>query len=211
MERRQFLKISAVSGATAALDGCGQPERQLIRFIPEEDIVPGVATWKPSICTLCPAGCGLMVRVMEGEAEVMRNGKLGLIKMGLAKKLEGNPHHPINQGKLCPRGQAGLQVTYHPDRLRNPLKRAGPRGSGQFEEIGWDQAIQELVSQLHALRIKKEASTLAVVTRPLRGHRRLLLEQFLAGFGGARRTLCTCGISRDGSFQLDDLGGRPTG
>jgi len=183
MERRQFLKISAVSGATAALDGCGQPERQLIRFIPEEDLVPGVATWKPSICTLCSAGCGLMVRVMEGEAEVMRNGKLGLIKMGLAKKLEGNPHHPINQGKLCPRGQAGLQVTYHPDRLRNPLKRAGPRGSGQFEEIGWDQAIQELVSQLHALRIKKEASTLAVVTRPLRGHRRLLLEQFLAGFG----------------------------
>ena len=74
MERRQFLKISAVSGATAALDGCGQPERQLIRFIPEEDLVPGVATWKPSICTLCPAGCGLMVRVMEGEAEVMRNG-----------------------------------------------------------------------------------------------------------------------------------------
>src|SRR3989441_11934073 len=97
MERRQFLKISAVSGATAALDGCGQPERQLIRFIPEEELVPGVATWKPSICTLCPAGCGLMVRVMEGEAEVMRNGKLGLIKMGLAKKLEGNPHHPINQ------------------------------------------------------------------------------------------------------------------
>jgi len=183
MERRQFLKISAVSGATAALDGCGQPERQLIRFIPEEELVPGVATWKPSICTLCPAGCGLMVRVMEGEAEVMRNGKLGLIKMGLAKKLEGNPHHPINQGKLCPRGQAGLQVTYHPDRLRSPLKRAGPRGSGQFEEIGWDQAVQELVSRLHALRIKKEASTLAVVTRPLRGHRRLLLEQFLAGFG----------------------------
>src|SRR2546422_10569350 len=91
MERRDFFKISAVAGAAAALDGCGSPERQLIRFIPEEELVPGVAAWKPSVCTLCPAGCGLMVRVMDGDAEVVRNGKPGIIRMGLAKKLEGNP------------------------------------------------------------------------------------------------------------------------
>ena len=100
MQRRDFIKISTVTGATAALATCGHPEHQLIRFVPEEDLVPGVASWKPSICTLCPAGCGLVVKVMEGEAEVVRNGRLGLIKMGLAKKLEGNPNHPINQGKL---------------------------------------------------------------------------------------------------------------
>jgi menaquinone reductase, molybdopterin-binding-like subunit len=111
MQRRDFLKISAITGASAALDACGSPDHQLIRFIPEEDLVPGVATWKPSVCTLCSAGCGLLVRVMEGDAEVVRNGQLGLMQMGLAKKLEGNPAHPINEGKLCPRGQAGLQVT----------------------------------------------------------------------------------------------------
>ena len=148
MQRRDFIKISAVTGAVAALEACKNPDHQLIRFIPEEDLIPGVATWKPSICTLCPAGCGLLVRVMQGEAEVARNGQRGILTMGLAKKLEGNPAHPINQGRLCPRGQAGLQATYHPDRIQHPLARAGQRGSGQFEEISWEDAIKRIVSEL---------------------------------------------------------------
>jgi anaerobic selenocysteine-containing dehydrogenase len=183
MDRRNFLKISAVTGATTALDSCGNPERQLIRFIPEEDLVPGIAQWKPSVCTLCPAGCGLTVRVMEGDAEVIRQGRLGLMKMGLAKKLEGNPHHPTNQGRLCARGQAGVQVTYHPDRLRNPLKRSGPRASGQYQEVGWDTAIHEVVTQLETLRSSNQASSLAFLARPLRGQRRALIEQFLSTYG----------------------------
>jgi anaerobic selenocysteine-containing dehydrogenase len=183
MERRDFLKVAAITGATGALDGCGNPEHQLIRFIPEEDLVPGVAEYKPSICTMCPAGCGLMVKVMEGDAEVIRNGKPGLIKMGLAKKLEGNPSHPISKGKLCGRGQAGLQVTYHPDRIRHPLKRTGPRGSGQYQEISWDDAIKELVSQLTELRSASQPQSLAFLTKPLRGQRRELIENFLRSLG----------------------------
>ena len=120
------------------------PENQLIRFVPEEELVPGIATWKPSVCTLCSAGCGLLVRVMQGEAEVVRHGQQGLIKMGLAKKLEGNPQHPVNRGKLCARGQAGLQVLYHPDRITHPIKRTGARGSGEFQEISWDDALKEV-------------------------------------------------------------------
>ena len=183
MQRRDFIKVSAVTGATAALDACGHPEHHLIRFVPEEDLVPGVATWKPSVCTLCPAGCGLIVKVMEGEAEVVRKGQLGLLKMGLAKKLEGNPNHPISQGKLCPRGQAGLQITYHPDRIKNPLKRSGPRGSLQFQEISWDDAMAELVSQLRALQTNHQEGALAFLTKPLRGQRRELIQRFLAAFG----------------------------
>jgi len=182
MERRDFLKISAVAGAAAALEGCGNPDHQLIRFVPEEDLIPGLAAWKPSICTLCPAGCGLLVRVMQGEAEVIRNGQLGLLKMGLPKKLEGNPAHPINQGKLCPRGQAGLQVTYHPDRVKAPLARNGPRGSGQFREVSWDDAIKQLVSQLSDLQAGKPEGALAFVTSPLRGQRKTIVDAFTASF-----------------------------
>ena len=180
MKRRDFLKLSAMSGAAFALEGCGENGNYLIRFVPEETLVPGVALWRPGICTQCPAACGLQVRVMEGDAEVVRNGQLGLIKMGLAKKLEGNPQHPVNQGKLCPRGQAGLQLTYNPDRIKHPLKRTGQRGSGQFAQITWDEGIQELVAHLASAAQKN--SSLAFVTRPLRGQRRELLRRFVSGF-----------------------------
>ncbi len=183
MERRNFLKISAITGAMATLEACGNPDYRLIRFIPEEDLVPGVATWKPSICTLCAAGCGLLVRVMEGEAEVVRNGQHGIIKMGLAKKLEGNPNHPVNAGKLCARGQAGLQVVYHPDRLRNPLRRNGARGSGEFQEIGWGDALGELTASLAELQSVGKSASLAFLARSLRGQRRELLDRFLKAFG----------------------------
>src|SRR6185295_16570550 len=106
MQRRDFIKLTAVTGASATLASCGNPEHQFIRFIPDDDLVPGVAEWKPSVCPLCSAGCGLTVRVMEADAEVVRNGELGLLKIAAAKKLEGQPDHPINQGGLCPRGQA---------------------------------------------------------------------------------------------------------
>jgi anaerobic selenocysteine-containing dehydrogenase len=184
MERRDFLKISAATGAAAALEGCGNPDHHLIRFIPEEDLLPGIATWKPSICTLCPAGCGLVVRVMQGEAEVIRNGQLGTLKMGLAKKLEGNPAHPVNRGKLCPRGHAGLQVTYHPDRIKSPMVRTGPKGSGQFKEITWDDAIKQLVSQLSAQQGNKQR-WLGILTSPLRGQRKTIVDSFAASFPSA--------------------------
>src|ERR1700733_13386165 len=182
MERRNFLKVSALSGALTALESCGSPEHQLIRFIPDEDLVPGIATWKPGVCTLCSAGCGTLVRVMQGDAEVVRNGQTGVVKMGLAKKLEGNPEHPVNRGKLCPRGQAGLQVLYHPDRLANPLKLRGARGSADFQEITWDAALTELTSHLSEIH-SGDASSLAFLTRPLRGQRRELIERFLKAFG----------------------------
>src|SRR5580658_10366374 len=183
MERRNFIKISALSGVMATLEGCRSAEKQLIRFIPEEELIPGIATIKPSVCTVCSAGCGLLVRVMQGEAEVVRRGQQGLIKMGLAKKLEGNPQHPVNRGKLCARGQASLQVLYHPDRITHPIKRTGARGSGEFQAISWDDALKEVVSHLTALEASGSADSLAFLSRPLRGQRRQLVERFLNTYG----------------------------
>jgi anaerobic selenocysteine-containing dehydrogenase len=183
MERRDFIKISALSSVMATLEGCRSAEKQLIRFIPEEELIPGIATWKPSVCTLCSSGCGLQVRVMQGEAEVVRHGQQGLIKMGLAKKLEGNPQHPVNRGKLCARGQAGLQVLYHPDRITHPIKRTGARGSGEFQEITWDDALKELGSHLTALQTSNAAKSLAFLARPQSGQRHELIERFLKAYG----------------------------
>lgn len=183
MERRDFLKLGVLTGATATLASCEKPAQQLVRFLPEEDFVPGIATWKTSLCTACPAGCGLTVRIIEGEAEVVRNGQLGMINMGLAKKLEGNPKHPVNRGKLCARGQAGLQVTYHPDRVRTPLKRSGPRGSGVFEAIGWEAALSEIVVKLQEIHSRGRANLIRFISDRVRGGRRELINKFLASLG----------------------------
>ncbi len=182
MERRTFLNFTILSGAALALEGCSDQAAQLVRFIPEEDLVPGVAIWKPGVCAMCSAGCGIQVRVMEGDAEVVRNGQFGVLKMGLAKKLAGNPEHPVNHGKLCARGEAGLQVTYNPDRIQHPLKRTGQRGSGKFTQVSWDEAFQELLTHLQPLASQPASKSLAFLTSPQRGQRRMLIERFLSGF-----------------------------
>ncbi|MBZ5556322.1 MAG: molybdopterin-dependent oxidoreductase [Acidobacteriia bacterium] len=183
MDRRDFIKLTAVTGAGATLASCGNPEHQLIRFVPDDDIVPGIAEFKPSVCPLCRAGCGLSVRVMDADVETVRNGQAGVVKMMVAKKLEGDPKNPISRGGLCPRGQAAIQITYHPDRLTHPMKRTGARGTGEYKEVTWDEAIAELTGQLNALADAKDQKSLVLLARPRRSRRLELFAEFLSRFG----------------------------
>jgi anaerobic selenocysteine-containing dehydrogenase len=183
MDRRSFIKLTAISGTGAALASCGAPENEIIRFVPDEDIMPGIATMKPSVCTLCASGCGLTVRMMMADADVVRDGQSGLVRIHAAKKLEGSADHPVNHGGLCARGQAAIQVTYHPDRITQPLKRTGDRGQGQYDAISWDDAIAELVSRLDMLASASNQKSLAFLSRGRRGHRAALIDRFLAAYG----------------------------
>jgi anaerobic selenocysteine-containing dehydrogenase len=182
MDRRSFIKLTAVTSTSAALASCGNPENQFIRFLPDEDIVPGVAVWKPSVCPLCQAGCGLTVRVMDADAEVTTGGQTGIKRIAAVKKLEGAPDHPVNRGGLCARGQAAIQVTYHPDRITQPLKRSGDRGTGQYAAISWEDAIAEVVARLNGLDAANPRA-FAFLTKRGGGHRSALVEQFAGHFG----------------------------
>lgn len=73
------------------------------------------------------------------------------IKDGTAIRLRGNREHPTTQGQLCPKVNRFLHRVYHPDRLLNPLRRVGPKGSGEFEEISWDEAISEIGNRLRSI------------------------------------------------------------
>jgi anaerobic selenocysteine-containing dehydrogenase len=183
MDRRAFIKLTAVSGTTAALASCGDPDHQLIRFVPDEDIVPGQAVWKPSVCPLCPSGCGLTVRAMRADADVVRNGQAGVVQILAAKKLEGSPAHPVNRGGMCARGQAAIQVTYHPDRITQPLKRSGERGAGRYDAISWDEAIAQVVMRLDELAAAGNQRRVAFLARRTASHRSALIAQFLARYG----------------------------
>jgi anaerobic selenocysteine-containing dehydrogenase len=145
--------------------------------------MPGIATMKPGVCTLCASGCGLSVRMMMADADVVRNGQAGLVRIHAAKKLEGRADHPVNHGGLCARGQAAVQVTYHPDRITQPLRRSGNRGEGRYEAISWDDAIGELVSRLDGLATAGNQKSLAFLSRWRPGHRAALIDRFLTSYG----------------------------
>jgi anaerobic selenocysteine-containing dehydrogenase len=134
LTRRQFLQLATAGTVSAVLAGCQMPRRwiNLEPYVrPPEEQLPGVATWYATTCRQCPAGCGIVVRIVNGRAV----------------KVEGNPEHPLNRGKLCARGQAGLQVLYNPDRLPGPVEQA-QRGSRQFQRISWSGALNTLYSRL---------------------------------------------------------------
>jgi anaerobic selenocysteine-containing dehydrogenase len=195
MDRRSFIKLTALSGTSAALASCGSPENEIIRFVPDEDIMPGIATMKPAVCTLCASGCGLTVRMMMADADVVRNGQAGLVRIHAAKKLEGSADHPVNHGGLCARGQAAIQVTYHPDRITQPLKRSGERGQGRYDAISWDDAIAELVSRLDMVAAAGNQKSLAFLTRSRHSQRGALIDRFLAAYGAPGAI--PCGLFND--------------
>ncbi len=169
MKRRTFLQLSGMTAASAWLSGCQSGNEKLIPYLipPDEGVTPGRADFYASACRFCPAGCGILVRVSEGRA----------------KKVEGNPAHPVNKGKLCARGQAILQELYHPDRVVQPLKRSGPRGSGKFTRITWAEGLELLSGQLKALQVAKETDRLALLTPPLSGTLATLSTGFMRTFG----------------------------
>ena len=81
---------------------------------------------KTSTCYMCACRCGIKV----------------YLKDGTVRYIEGNRDHPVNRGVLCGKGSAGIMQHYSPARLQAPLRRVGPRGSGEFEEISWDEALE---------------------------------------------------------------------
>ena len=158
------------SSAGAALAGCDLPstvtleegkENVMSYLMPEEYVIPGVGVWYASTCTQCAAGCGIHGRVREGRV----------------LKLEGNPDSGINRGKLCMMGQAGVQGHYNPDRITQPLLRAG----GKLEPVSWDKAMEVLAEKFAAV----PGERFAWVTGTLSGHQRALVANHLDAMGSS--------------------------
>ncbi len=131
MDRRTFLKTAGL-GSIAVTYGCNSnTDRNIFSLVTApEDHVTGKAVWYASTCMECPAGCGILAKNREGRVI----------------KLEGNPIHPVNKGKLCIRGQAALQSIYDPDRLVVPQLKTGKT----FKTISFDQAFDILKEKMHS-------------------------------------------------------------
>jgi len=91
---------------------------------------------KTTTCYMCACRCGIKVWLKDGRI----------------RYIQGNPAHPVNQGVLCAKGSAGIMQHYSPARLSKPLLRVGERGSGEFREIEWDEALQIAIGWLRPIR-----------------------------------------------------------
>ena len=91
---------------------------------------------RKTTCYMCACRCGINVHMKEGKVAY----------------IEGNKDHPVNKGVLCAKGSAGIMQVNAPSRLRAPLKRVGERGSGEFEEISWDEALEIASTRLAKVR-----------------------------------------------------------
>jgi sulfite dehydrogenase (quinone) subunit SoeA len=104
---------------------------------PVIDLSPHVSDEvRKTTCYMCACRCGINVHLKDGKVAY----------------IEGNRDHPVNQGVLCAKGSAGIMQHNAPSRLKSPLKRVGPRGSGEFEEISWDEAYQIAADWLEPIR-----------------------------------------------------------
>ncbi len=170
LTRRNFLAWAGLGAVGAvACEGFGIREGELqvqsSARLPE-DLVRGNDNWYASLCRTCPSCEGIVIRVMEGRA----------------KMIQGNPYFPTNEGKIHARCEAGLQALYHPDRIPAPLRRSGPRGSGQFLPVNW------LPNGMDTLKdaLQTNGSSSVMITAPLRGHMAVLADRFATAIGGER-------------------------
>jgi anaerobic selenocysteine-containing dehydrogenase len=107
-----------------------------------------------SVCRSCHGGCGVLLHVRDGRLV----------------RVEGDRESPLNHGRLCPIGTVTLDLVYHPDRLKSPMRRNGPRRSGNWTKISWDEALDEISERLLAIREKFGPEAIALGTGTGRHH-----------------------------------------
>lgn len=168
LTRRDFIKIGAGTAGIAMTSRLFRrrpvvPKTVVTRSTGSGQATPGEETFVPTVCDLCPTGCGLLVRVVDGRAV----------------KVEGNPLHPLNQGVCCPKGQAALEALYSPERVPGPMQQV----DSQWQRISWEQALELVTEKLGALRAAGQAHTVAFLHGQLRGQMRTLCQRFMTAYG----------------------------
>jgi anaerobic selenocysteine-containing dehydrogenase/Fe-S-cluster-containing dehydrogenase component len=169
IERRQFLKTIGLAGSAAMFDSCARHSPG--EAIPYYDLPDAVVAGRPAnyatTCRGCPAGCGLTAKTVNGRIT----------------KAEGNPQHPVGQGRLCARGQATVQSVYNPYRFRQPLRRDA---HGILQPLSWGDAEQLLATKLREAR-SRGPDRIAWLGRLETGPFDELVESWLTAAGTSRR------------------------
>ncbi|MFN8452198.1 MAG: molybdopterin-dependent oxidoreductase, partial [Anaerolineae bacterium] len=132
LTRRSFMKWSAALGGTAALVASGLELAQATRDLPP---TPDKIVWSACVVN-CGSRCPLRLHVKDGTVVRVETDNTGTDEFGQ------------HQVRSCVRGHSVRQRIYNPDRLKYPMKRVGKRGSGEFEQITWEEAFDLVANKL---------------------------------------------------------------
>jgi anaerobic selenocysteine-containing dehydrogenase len=129
LSRRNFIKSGLLTGAAVGLTACQRNvEHKLVsQYQMPEYKLPGQNIYFATNCGECSGGCGVAIKTNDGRAI----------------KMEGIPEHPLSKGRLCARGQSGLQALYHPNRLNGFFGSGGQRQ----DQMGWEQAVNTFLKK----------------------------------------------------------------
>jgi Fe-S-cluster-containing dehydrogenase component/anaerobic selenocysteine-containing dehydrogenase len=130
VSRRDFLRVAGAGAAAAGITAaCRVPQDQIVPHVDRpEEVWHGTPNVYTSVCGSCSVGCGTLMTAREGRVQ----------------KLEGNPEHPVSQGKLCARGQASIFDLYDPSRVTGPKRVTG----GAAADSSWDELDQAVIAAL---------------------------------------------------------------
>jgi thiosulfate reductase / polysulfide reductase chain A len=155
LTRRELLRLAgglSASLAAGGLLGC------TTQSVPPEDVTPeSTEVLTDEEVVQCLVGAHLDYRKARAIPTICFGctthcGVIGWVQDERVRLIEGNPLDPNSQGTICSKANGMISYTYYPDRVLYPLKRKGPRGSGKWERISWDQALGEIADRMRALR-----------------------------------------------------------
>jgi anaerobic selenocysteine-containing dehydrogenase len=190
--RRDFIKM----GAATVVAGAGLTALPLRPEADKNLVAPAASQVVRTTCALCPSGCGLDVRVVDGKAV----------------KVEGSAIHPLNQGVCCLKGQTSLEILYSPERIRGPRLQTGTRGSGDWKETSWDEALELFAGRMMELRESGNAHRVALMHGDLRGQMRQMVNRFMHAYGSPNvisRDSLGEGAARMAMWSSQGLNGLP--
>ncbi|NDY70797.1 molybdopterin oxidoreductase family protein [Desulfobacter hydrogenophilus] len=152
--------------------------------------------WKPAVCTKdCPDTCGLLAKVEDGRIT----------------KIKADPDHPFTQGFICRKAKFFPEHVHNEKRILTPLKRKGPKGSGRFEPVGWDAALDAIAGQIQ--KVVKAHGPEAILPYFYAGHMGIVHrnagQAFFHKLGASRLLLTICGPAATEGFKTT-LGSGPS-
>ena len=161
--RRSFIKSTAIGTAALTVSPILLNELKAtpVKSVEQDYYKPyEKGKWTFTACNMCFWTCGVKVKTVNG----------------IVKKINGIPNHPLNDGRICAKGNSGIAALYDENRLKYPLIRTGEKGEGKWKKVSWDEAFQFIAKKVKPL-VENEPETIHLTSHGYGGaHFKYLLR-----------------------------------